>query len=275
MLPSAPVMNYQLYFPSPALAGLVKCYWSLEGNELPGTQQRVFPDGCMELVFHYGDLFTRYHSDGSSVYQPRSFVHGQLTQFIEIGGNGVVGVFSIRFHPGGLKPFISLSADEINDASINIMEIWGNDGRELEDRMLHAGNNEERLRIVERFLLQKLRPATVNKLVDQCVAAIDLKNGNINIDDLSLRLNTSRRHLERQFVEATGLNPKQYARIARLQSVLSLAEQKKYSTLTALAYDGGFYDQAHFIKDFRAFTGLSPKQYFAEHLPLVKFFSME
>lgn len=247
----------------------------MEGNELPGTQQRVFPDGCMELIFHYGDLFSRYHSDGSSVYQPRSFIHGQLTQFIEIGGNGVVGIFSVRFYPGGLKPFISLSSDELNNASINIMEIWGNDGRELEERMLHAKNNDERLQIIERFLLLKLRSTTANKLVDQCVSAIDLCKGNININDLSLQLNISRRQLERQFIAATGLNPKQYARIARLQSVLTLSAQKKYSSLTELAYDSGFYDQAHFTNDFKAFTGLSPKQYFSKHLPLVNFFSME
>jgi len=275
ILPSVQFMNYQLYFPSPALAGFVRCYWSLEGHELPGSQQRVFPDGCMELVFHYGDLFTKYHYDGTSGYQPRSFIHGQLTRFIEIGGNGTVGIFSIRFHPHGLKPFISTDAQDLNDAAAGITEIWGAAGRELEDRILNAKGSEERIQIMERFLLQQLRPAAADDRISHCITAIDSRNGMININDLSLTLNTSRRHLERQFVRATGLNPKQYARISRLQHILSLAGQKEYTSLTDLAYEGGFYDQAHFIRDFKAFTGLSPKQYFSEHLPLVKFFNME
>jgi AraC-like DNA-binding protein len=229
----------------------------------------------MELVFHYGDLFTKYHPNGRSVFQPRSFIHGQLTRFIEIGGNGTVGVFSIRFHPQGLKSFVSISLNEINDSAVSIDQLWGAAARELEDRILHAGHNEDRVRIVEDFLLQKLSPSPVNHLVGRSVTMIDQQKGLVSIDELSLRLNTSRRHLERQFISATGLSPKQYGRITRLQYILSLAEQGKFNTLTDLAYDAGFYDQAHFIKDFKTFTGLSPKQYFSAYLPLVKFFHLE
>lgn len=104
---------------------------------------------------------------------------------------------------------------------------------------------------------------------------INYANGSVNIEELSTKLNIGRRHLERQFIDAVGLNPKQYARITRFQHVLALVEQKRYHTLTTLAHNTGFYDQAHFIKDFREFTGLSPRQYFAENLPLVKFFNLD
>lgn len=267
-------MNYQLYPPSPILSGFIKCYWSLEGEELPGTKQRVFPDGCIELVFHYGDLFTKYHANDFSL-QPRSFIHGQLTRFIEIGGNGKVGIFSVRFHPNGLKPFIRISASEINDDNISITEIWNAEGRELEDRMMSADSNEQRIRVIEAFLLKRSLQGSSGDLVDRSVALIHQQHGIINIDALSSKLNVGRRHLERQFIAAVGLNPKQYARITRFQYILSLADQKRYNSLTDLAYAGDFYDQAHFIRDFRAFTGFSPKQYFAEHLPLVRLFSLE
>ncbi|TXJ23137.1 MAG: AraC family transcriptional regulator [Chitinophagaceae bacterium] len=268
-------MHYRLYTPDSSLSSFIKCYWSLEGEELPGTQQRIFPDGCIELVFHYGNLFQKYYPDGTSNFQPRSFIHGQLTRFIEIGGNGRVGMFSVRFQPHGLRPFTNINTHELNDSNIQIADIWGAAGRELENRMLEASDNEQRVQIIEQFLLRQLQPTAVNALVNRGVDMINQVNGAVNIEELSAQLNIGRRHFERQFVAAVGLNPKQYARISRFQYVLSLTEQKRYNTLTDLAYSGGFYDQAHFIKDFREFSGLSPKQYFAEHLPLVKFFSFD
>lgn len=268
-------MLYRLYMPNSFLSGFVKCYWSLEGEELPGTQQRIFPDGCIELVFHYGNLFKKYYPDGATALQPRSFIHGQLTRFIGIGGNGKVGMFSVRFQPHGLNPFTNIGTHEINDNNIQIADIWGATGRELENCMLEAANNEQRVQIIEQFLSHQLQPSSINPIISHCITMINQANGAINIEDLSAKLNIGRRHLERQFIEAVGLNPKQYARISRFQYVLSLAEQKRYNTLTDLAYNGGFYDQSHFIKDFREFSGLSPKQYFAEHLPLVKFFSFD
>ena len=267
-------MHYEVHSPSPALSGFIKCYWSLEGEDLSGTQQRVFPDGCVELVFHYGDLFSKYHDDGKCNTQPRSFIHGQLTRFIQIGGSGKAGIFGIRFKPYGLKPFIQINTHEINDDNVPVNEIWGAAGRELENRIIDADSNKERIQIAEHFLLQKLRPSTA-MAINRCVTIINGSNGSVNIDHLSAQVNLGRRHLERQFIACVGLSPKQYARITRFQYVLSLAEQKRYDALTELAYDGGFYDQAHFIKDFRTFTGLSPKQYFSQHLPLVKFFSSE
>lgn len=268
-------MHYQLYLPSASLSSLIKCYWSLEGQELPGTHQRVFPDGCIELVFHYGGLFRKYHENGTIHTQPRSFIHGQLTRFIEIGSSGKVGIFSVRFRPHGLISFTNISTHEINDDNIQVTDIWGAEGRELESRMLEAANNEQRVQIIEQFLLGQLQATATSGLIKHCVLLINQANGVINIEDLSASLNIGRRHLERQFIDAVGLNPKQYARITRFQHVLSLVEQKRYHTLTTLAHNTGFYDQAHFIKDFREFTGLSPKQYFAENLPLVKFFNLD
>ncbi len=268
-------MHYQLYLPNPSLSSLIKCYWSLEGQELPGTHQRIFPDGCIELVFHYGGLFQKYHPNGTSYTQPRSFIHGQLTRFIEIGSKGKVGIFSVRFQPHGLRSFTNISTHEINDDNIQVTDIWGAAGGELKNRMLEAANNEQRIQIIEQFLLNQIQTTIANGLVKRCVSLINQTKGAINIEELSIKLNIGRRHLERQFIDAVGLNPKQYTRITRFQHVLSLVEQKRYHTLTHLAHDTGFYDQAHFIKDFREFTGLSPKQYFTEHLPLVKFFNLD
>src|SRR6185503_8181248 len=101
-------MNYQVYDPVPELQPFIKCFWTLEddGKDEP-VKQRVVPDGCMEMIFHYGDLYKQYFEDGSSIVQPRSFIFGQITKYIEIAPAGASGIVAARFFPEGLMPFLS------------------------------------------------------------------------------------------------------------------------------------------------------------------------
>ncbi|MFT3827502.1 MAG: helix-turn-helix transcriptional regulator [Chitinophagaceae bacterium] len=268
-------MLYQNYTPSPALAAYIRCYWSLEaeGTGLSAERDRIFPDGCMELIFHYGDQYKKYHTTDNADLQPHSFIHGQLTGFMEIEATGNTGIFSVRFHPGGLRPFIPFGLDEITDTYISIKDCWNKEGDILEDRMLNAVSNAERINILESFLLQKLATRhSYNPVIDQCVKTIIHHHGNITVDQLATSMHIGRRHLERQFIAQVGLSPKLLARITRFQQVLNIIESNQHHNLTSVAHQGGFYDQAHFIKDFKEFTGLNPKQYFSEELVLAKYF---
>ena len=102
-------MNYQTFEPSLELNGLIKCYWTLEyPKEENPEKQTIVPDGCMEMIFHYGDLYKQYLQNGKSIIQPKCFVIGQLTRPLEIKPTGQTGIFSIRFHPEGFSPFTSI-----------------------------------------------------------------------------------------------------------------------------------------------------------------------
>ena len=81
-------MDYWLYFPDARLSPYVKCYWSLVNETENASRERIFPDGCIELIFHSGDLFKKYDSATAFHIQPRSFIHGQLTKFIEVEPTG-------------------------------------------------------------------------------------------------------------------------------------------------------------------------------------------
>ena len=95
-------MNYQTFEPGKDLSEFVKCYWTLEGPAEKNPQrQTIVPDGCMEMVFHYGDLYRQYIDNRRTIVQPRSFVIGQLTRPLEIEPTGETGIFSVRFHPEG------------------------------------------------------------------------------------------------------------------------------------------------------------------------------
>lgn len=267
-------MNYQIYRPHPTLTRYIKCYWTLEVSqqEEAPSRQRVFADGCIELIFHYGDLFKKYTRGDEFLIQPRSFVHGQVTRFIELEASGNTGMFSIRFNPNGLQPFLNYSIGEITDQAATVYELWGNEGKVLEDRILNAKTSPERVTIAEDFLLKKLAPHQASKLTEHCLQSIVRSNGTIPIEQLAKDLSIGRRQLERKFVAAVGLSPKMLSRIIRFQNVLQMIENRRFTSLTAVAYEGGFYDQAHFIRDFREFTGLNPKQYFSEDLEMARYF---
>jgi|CXWL01.1.fsa_nt_gi AraC-like DNA-binding protein len=271
-------MNYQTFTPTATLSRYVKSYWTLESSDENHTasSEKVFPDGCIELMFHYGDRFREYKPGHEAELQPRSFIYGQIEKFIEIEATGKIGILGIRFHPNGLRPFVKFDVNELTGQAVEIRDLWGKDGEILEDGILNACSNEKRIALFEIFLLRRLKEfSETDPVIERCVDSILRSDGNIAIDDLAYQLNIGRRHLERKFISNVGIRPKLLSRITRFRNTLNLIEHKQFTSLTMVAYEGGFYDQAHFIRDFKEFTGLNPKQYFSYDLDLAKYFYLD
>lgn len=267
-------MNYNTFEPREALAPFVKCFWILEAPaEDTPEKQSIVPDGCMEMIFHYGDHFRQYLEDGSAIQQPRCFVFGQITRPLLIEPTGEIGILAARFHPEGFKPFASLPIAEMDDRAVALEELFGEAGQRLAADVLAAASAAERISFVEEFLLQRLTPsAHIDTLIRESVALLLQLRGQSSVDQLSDQLGIHRRSLERKFASAIGLSPKQLSKMVRMQAALKLLASGHVSSLTALAYEGSFYDQAHFIKDFKEFTGLSPKKFYADNLKMSALF---
>jgi transcriptional regulator GlxA family with amidase domain len=108
----------------------------------------------------------------------------------------------------------------------------------------------------------------VDEIIKSTVETILTAHGQLSVDDLSKQTNTNRRQLARKFSSAIGLSPKQLSKTIRLQAALKMLMTGKVTSLTDLAYEGEYYDQAHFIKDFKEFTGLTPKEFYGDHLKM-------
>ncbi|HKO81093.1 MAG TPA: helix-turn-helix domain-containing protein, partial [Chitinophagaceae bacterium] len=155
-----------------------------------------------------------------------------------------------------------------------ITDIFGKEGSRLEGNVIAATNNRERIKLIESFLLSRLvDPKTINAITKDCIDVIFQSQGQIEVLELADKLKINRRSMERKFVAAIGMSPKQLSRVVRLQATLKMLDQKSYTSLTSLAYENGYYDQAHFIKDFKEFTGMSPKSFFSENLKLAVLFA--
>lgn len=262
-------MLYREFTPIPALSKFIKCIWTLEGRSHDLTsREKVLPDGCMELMFHYGDAFKCYREEGKPGTQPHSFVFGQITRSIELAPPGNIGIIAVRFYPQGLQPFMRFSLKELTDQWISSEDVFGKAWKEVEDKLFEAATVEMKAELLQAFLLQQLlKNNNYDHLAAEWVSRILASKGMASVDDLIKGQRISYRQMERRFTSAVGINPKMLSRITRLQQFLKVVQHGQVNSLTALAYDMGYYDQSHFVKDFKSFTGLTPRQYFnGEHL---------
>ncbi|MCW3464948.1 helix-turn-helix domain-containing protein [Chitinophaga nivalis] len=262
-------MNHQTYPPHPDLATLVECYWTLESpKEKTPEKNTIVPDGAMKMIFHYGDLFKQYTEEGSSML-PRCFVIGQLTRPLEVEPTGETGIFFVRFHPYGFLPFTTIPIKEMENTAVPLTTLFEDAGRKIGQEIVKASSAAERIQLIEAFLLNRLRDAeTIDHIVKSTVDTILTANGQLSVDELSKQTNIHRRQLVRKFSSAIGLSPKQLSKTIRLQATLKMLLNRKVTSLIALAYEGEYYDQAHFIKDFKEFTGLTPKEFYGDHLKM-------
>jgi AraC-like DNA-binding protein len=271
-------MNYQTFEPSLELKGLIKCYWTLEyPKEENPDKQTIVPDGCLEMIFHYGDNYKQYLQNGESIIQPKCFVIGQLTGPLEIEPTGQTGIFSVRFHPEGFSPFTSIPIKTMENTATSLEKLFGKGGIEIGQKVLSSNSVSERIKYIENFLFSRLSNSeTIDHIIKSTVDIILTANGHLSVGELSKQINISRRQLKRKFSSFIGLSPKQLSKTIRLQATLEMLLNKQFTSLTTLAYEGEYYDQSHFIKDFKEFTGLSPKEFYGSSLTMSSlFYGME
>ncbi len=143
--------------------------------------------------------------------------------------------------------------------------IWEKEAFEIEEKICLAPNNSERVKIVESFLLKKLIKNYKNNFVaDKVLKYIKETKGRLPLKRLISNTGITERTLERKFLSSVGITPKQFSRITRFLNTCSFLEKHKSQSLTQVTYECGYYDQAHFIREFKEFAGIAAKEYFKE-----------
>ena len=257
-------MNYQTYQPSSDLESIISCYWTLEVPAAKDVQkQRIVPDGTIEMAFILGDDIKRYTSEEEFIIQPRSMVLGQIIDPFYIEPTGTVNTFAIRFYPYGFANFVSVALKDLAKTETPIEMLFGEEtAKKLEQDIIQARDAQQRIEIIETFLQNKLNEKTiVSNIVSTTVDALLSTKGSASINDILEGNLSKRRQLERMFVKQVGISPKQLGKLIRLQSALKMLLNQEDESLTNIAYNNEYYDQAHFIKDFKEFTGVSPKEF--------------
>ncbi len=263
-------MKPEIYQPNSELTAFVMCYWTLEG-EKESTPQRntIVPDGTMKLIFHYGDTYKHHPNNRESIILPKCFLIGQLTKPYVVEPLGMTGSFIVRFHPNGFVPFSTIPIKEMENTAVPLAKLFGKDGEELGENILNANSTFERINIIEAFLLKRLTDKqTIDSIVKSTVETILNAKGQFSVNEHSWQNNINRRQLTRKFSATIGLSPKQLSKTIRLQATLKSLLTQEITSLTDLAYENEYFDQAHFIKEFKEFTGLTPKEFYGDDLKM-------
>ena len=157
-----------------------------------------------------------------------------------------------------------------------IAEAFGRAGATVSARMLSAASTLERISLIEELLIGCLEtPDPYVARAQQITRAILEGGGGLTVKELCALGGTSPRQLSRQFQSAVGLSPKHYSRIIRFQRALLTLSSQRVTRLTDATYAADYFDQSHFNRDFRAFTGLRPGQYADERLRMTVAFESE
>jgi AraC-like DNA-binding protein len=237
---------------APALRSLVQAHWAVTWHLPPGDVRRteVLTHPAMHLVCE---------PDGVLVYgvQRRLFVR-TLT-----GAGFAVGA---RLRPGGFGELVDVPVQELTDRRVPVTEVFGAAGAELERAAAGAHTTAERTAVLEAFLLGRLpAPSPDALLVRAVVEDIATAPPDTPVADLAARHGVSTRTLQRLFARHVGVGPKWVLRRLRLHDALEgITPGGPPPEWTRLALDLGYFDHAHFIRDFRAVVGRSPAQYARE-----------
>ena len=257
-------MNYQTFQPSSDFESIISCYWTLEvPAESNPQRQRIIPDGTIEMAFILGDDIKRYISGDEFIIQPRAMVLGQTIEPFFIEPTGYVNTFAIRFYPYGFANFVATPLKDLINKETPLELLFGEKtAKDLEIKMIEATNSNERIEIIETFLINRLNEkSTINNIVKTTIDVLLATNGSASISKILKEDLSKRRQLERNFIKQIGVSPKQFGKVIRLQTALKLLLNKKKENLTEIAYESEYFDQAHFIKEFKALTGINPKDF--------------
>jgi len=262
--------SFQIIQPSALLSPYVKHYWFMTITGEIQASERVIPTGMMCLMFHRGE---RIFSSSENQWQPRAFLSGLNTAYTDLAYCGSIDMISVEFRPAGAKAFFKIPMMELNRQTVSIDALSDPQLAELEKRLSGVSDPETCTFLIERFLYQRLYRLEAHNLKRMDAVMQSIYCGQQNIDILADTACLGYKQFKRIFADYVGANPKDFLRVIRFQKALHTLQIQPGINLTQLAHQCDYYDQAHFIKDFRQFSGYTPTEYMAVCNPHSDFFS--
>jgi AraC-like DNA-binding protein len=253
-------MQVNFYTPSSDLAPYVKYYWKVT-TPYPAPSA-ISPSGYPELIFQFGDPVLIRISSMEKGSVPLALIAGQITRPVNLTFSGMLQCFCVKLMPYSLRALFRVNSSSLTDTTTDLEEVDPGLNQYLFHKLSDAGNDHERVRIIETTLRKMLRlngesvSSLTSSVLKHCLSV-----SNPSFSDIIAGSGVSRRTLERNIKQDIGLTPKKFIKIIRFNRAFSMLQERPGINLQDIAYLNGYYDLSHFINEFREYSGCSPTKY--------------
>lgn len=266
-------MLYREFTPSPRLRAFVDRLWVLEMPAGVAAVDPVLPDGHSEVIVHCGDPFRELMPDGRLRMQGRLLVAGQFQRAVRLSPSGASLMVGARLLPHGAAALFRIAQHELAHRIIDLETLDPRLARRLTDDVMPRLDPDALASALDAALAAMADTARADLLAGHAASVARDRRGLVRVDALARHVGLTERQLQRLFLRDIGLSPKQFLRTIRFQEVLRQLQDGAPTRWADLAQRFGFYDQAHFIRDFKAFTGETPSQWHFEDGSLTAIFA--
>lgn len=249
--------------PTVLLSPFVDYFWYLECSNPVNNWELSFPDGSTDIVIDlHEERVCMADASNRQFLLDSTLICGPHSKYFFINHTNESSVIGIHFKPGGVFPFVGFPLDKLHNSLLSMNTIWGNRAGDLRDELLETTSIEERFRILEKRLMEfAVKPLSSHPAVQYALNKLEDSTHSVGVSSVIEDIGISHRRFIEIFKKETGYTPKHYSRIRRFQEVLLLINKTRDIDWVNIAISCGYYDQAHFIKDFKAFSGLNPGNY--------------
>lgn len=271
-------MIYKNYHPAIPLIPYIDRYWECNSDIEKGVNLfPVFAGTGVDLIIHFGTFF-RNKEEGilssAHIFSPQKVNH--------ITATGKLDFIAVRFRNGAFRHFCPIAFSELRDKAYSVQDIWGRKGYELIEKLHDEKENEPRINILNDFFINQFEAYNrKNKIMHTCISYIYNNFEDVAILSLANEMNMTLRHFERLFKEEFSITPKKFQTNSRFHSTIRDMLLSSGKDPLQIAISKGYYDQSHFIKEFKSLSGLLPSEilklknekdhfYFQKFIPTIK-----
>jgi AraC-like DNA-binding protein len=265
------VSDFRKQTPRWPLSEFVQCFWYSQGSARPHKFERILPDGSVEVVINLQEDRTRIydrHSCALAANVRGALVSGPRSDYFVIDTAQQLSTIGIHFKPGGAFPFFGVPATELQNRQVALHDVWGSAAVEMRDQLLEAPSVDAKFAVLERALLRRAPDLSRHPAVAFALQEFRPGRGR-SVTEVTEQIGITPKRFIQLFQREVGLTPKLFCRVRRFQKVLHSIGMDGRIEWADVALGCGYFDQAHFNHDFRAFSGLNPSSYLAhrtEHL---------
>jgi AraC-like DNA-binding protein len=254
--------------PHPALRAFVREYVGGSEETHQPLWRRELPSAIAPVIINFGAPFRMRQSSEAPLIELRSFVTGAFDSFVLVGSTGAYSCVQINFTVLGARLFLQQPLKALANREAALDAVLGREAGELECELYDAASWEQRFDILDRVIMSRMmrRDSTPDAVAYGWHRLVH-HGGHVSIRALANGAGLSHKHFIAQFSEHIGLTPKAMARVLRFGRAAELLKVSERGRFAEIAHACGYYDQAHFTRDFHAFAGVSPTQLLASQLP--------